>query len=293
MTEKYIYYALGANLSFALGAMFFAHYTRKISSLWMNTYKAVVAAILFFIVIIFTTGFHEISILNFGIFFISGFIALGIGDIYLLKALSLLGPARTMVLFGFQPLVVGVLSFILLEQAVQESKLIGTLFFILCLLTFSYENFKNKGHWEIHGLMYACLAMVIDGVGIIITRLAFDMNELLTGFEGNFYRCIGALFAYMIISRYRPFDFRANFKSLSWNSRYMVTLGAIFGTFLSLAFYLEAIKTAHLATLSGIAITSVIFTSLFESILEKKLPSKYLLGAFVFFIIGMKFILFS
>jgi drug/metabolite transporter (DMT)-like permease len=280
-------------MSFAFGSMFFTHYARKFSSLWMNTFKAVVASWLFLGAVLITTGFHDISILNFGIFFISGFIALGIGDIFLVKAFSLIGPGRTMLLFGFQPVVVGVISYFVFDQGMQANKVVGILFFIMCLLTFSYESFKQKGKWEIHGLAYACLGMFIDGIGIIITRYAFDMNKSLTGFEGNFYRCLGAIVAYIIIRQFRPFAFRANFKSLSIKSRSMVTVGAFFGTFLSLAFYLEAIKTAQLATISGIAITSVIFASLFESIWDKKLPSRYLIGAFSFFTCGMYFILFK
>lgn len=290
--ETYILYALGANMSFALGSQFFTHYARKFSSLWMNTFKAVVACIFFFATILVTDGFHEISSVNFLIFFVSGFIALGIGDLFLIQSFSVIGPGRTMLLFGFQPVVVGLISFIVFDQVVQTNKLLGIFFFILCLFTFSYESFKQKGRWEIHGLIYACLGMFIDGVGIIITRLAFDMNSTITGFEGNFYRCIGAIFCYILISRFKRIDFVPKFTTLRTHSKLMVIIGAVFGTFLSLAFYLEAIKTAHLATVSGIAITSVIFSSLFEAIWEKKLPSIYLLISFVFFSCGMYFILF-
>jgi drug/metabolite transporter (DMT)-like permease len=133
--------------------------------------------------------------------------------------------------------------------------------------------------------------MGIDAIGVTITRFAFDMNASITGFEGNFYRCIGALFAYGLIRIYSPIEFRSRFKSLNIKSRSFVTLGAIFGTFLSLAFYLEAIKTANLASISAIAITSVIFSSLFEAFWDKKWPSLYLYVSFIFFGIGMYFIL--
>jgi len=289
--KDYIVYALCANLSFAIGTMFFTHYARKISSIWMNTFKASVAILFFLITVLITSGFHEISFNNFLIFFVSGFIALGIGDIFLLKAFSIIGPGRTMLLFGFQPIVVGLISFMVLAQGIQNNKLIGILFFIICLVIFSYESFKKSGKWEIQGLVLACIGMLIDGVGIIITRYAFDMNSNLTGFEGNFYRCIGALVAYWLISFYRPIHFVSNFKTLKNKSRLFVIIGSFFGTFLSLAFYLEAIKTAHLATISGIAITSVIFASLLEAIWERKLPSRYLVMAFITFLIGMYFIL--
>jgi drug/metabolite transporter (DMT)-like permease len=285
-------FALGANLSFAIGSMFFTYYARRFSSLWVNTYKALIAAFCFGLVILFTSGFHEITIENFSIFFISGLIALGIGDIFLIKSFQKLGPARTMVIFGFHPVIVGIISYFTLGQLVEPGKLIGIIFFIICLFTFSLENYRSSGKWEITGLLYAFAGMGLDAVGIIITRYGFDMNPELTAFEGNFYRCIGALFIYWIISLFRPFDFVSGFRGLTIKSRSFVIFGSLMGTFLSLALYLEAIKTAHLASLSAIAITSVIFTSLLESIWDKKLPSKYLLVSFVFFLFGMHFILF-
>jgi drug/metabolite transporter (DMT)-like permease len=290
--EPYLY-ALSANLFFALGSIFFTHYARKFSSLWMNTYKAIVAMTCFLLMILLTTGFHEISLINVSIFFISGFISLGIGDIFLIQALSLIGPGRTLLLFGFHPLVVGGISYFAFGQNVETSKLYGIVFFILCLITFSYESFKKSGHWEVKGLLFALSGMLLDAIGVTITRHAFDMNASISSFEGNFYRCIGAICAYMIIRQYYPIEFRVRFKSLTSKSKLMVTIGALSGTFISLSFYLEAVKTAHLASISAIAITSVIFSSLFEAIWEKKWPSKYLYIAFVFFAFGMYFILFS
>ena len=285
--------ALFANISFALGTIFFTHYARKISSLWVNTYKALIATFCFLIVIVSTSGFHDISILNLGVFFLSGFIALGIGDVFLLNAFSLLGPGRTMVLFGFHPMVVGIISYFVFAQDMDSSQFYAIAFFILCLFTFSYETFKEKGHWEIKGLLYALLGMLLDAIGVTITRYAFDMNKSLSVFEGNFYRCLGALMAYVILARVYKFEFRLNFKRLNRRSRLYITIGALFGTFLSLAFYLEAIKSAHLASISAISITGVIFASLFECVWERRLPSKYLYIAFVFFGVGMWFLIFK
>ena len=192
-----------------------------------------------------------------------------------------------MVLFGFHPLIVGFLSYVFFAQTVPTHKLWAIIFMVLCLLTFSYESFKTKGHWDIVGLGYAFLGMVFDAVGVIITRYAFDLNSAITSFEGNVHRCLGAHFAYFVISRFRPFQFRGNFKLLTRNSKMFVTIGAIFGTYLSLAMYLRAIQSGNLALVSGISITSVIFSSTFESIWEKKKPSKYLIISFLFFFAGM------
>jgi drug/metabolite transporter (DMT)-like permease len=282
--------ALLANISFALGTIFFTHYARKISSLWVNTFKALVACICFGVTILATSGFHEISGATFLVFFISGFIALGIGDVFLINAFSILGPGRTMVIFGFHPMIVGVISYFVFDQVLDVNKFYAITFFVMCLFTFSYETFREKGHWEIKGLFYALLGVGLDGVGVIITRYAFDMNKSINVFEGNFYRCLGAIVAYIILSKKYPFEFMGNLKKLKMKSRFYITVGALLGTYLSLAFYLEAIKSANLASVSAISITGVIFASLFECIWDKRLPSRYLYIAFIFFSVGMWFL---
>lgn len=284
--EPYIY-ALSANISFALGSVFFAHYSRRFSSLWMNCVKASVGLFCFFVVVVLTSGFHSISLLNFAIFFISGFLALGIGDLFLLQAFKQLGAGRTMVLFGFQPLIIGGLSFLFFDQIISGERLYAVIFLILCLLTFSYEIRKRTGKWDVSSLSIAFIAIFIDAIGVIITRYAFNMNDSITAFEGNFYRCFGAVIAYVFISFFKPIKLFETFKILPHKTIGYVLLGAFLGTFLSLAFYLQAIKTGHLASISAISITAVMFASFFESIWEKQMPSKFLFLAFGFFGIGM------
>ena len=63
--------AVSANLSFAFGSMFFTHYARRFSSIWMNTAKASVAMTCFLVAILLTGEFHSISMTNFSVFFIS------------------------------------------------------------------------------------------------------------------------------------------------------------------------------------------------------------------------------
>ncbi len=290
--ESYLY-ALGANLSFALGSIFFTHYARRFSSIWMNTYKASVAAVLFLLTVLISTGFHPITGLNFGIFFISGFIALGLGDIFLINAFSMIGPGRSMVLFGFHPMIVGILSYFILGQEVNPKKLMGIIFFIGCLMTFSFESFRKNKSWGVAGLLMAILGVTLDGLGVIITRYAFDMNTNLTAVEGNFYRCLGAICCYIILNRFFPMRFFGNFKEMLPKSKLLVTVGAVFGTYLSLALYLQAVKTANLAIISSISITSVLFSSVFESLWTKQWPSKYLYLGLGFFAVGIWFVMFA
>ncbi len=284
--------ALMANFSFALGSQFFTHFTRIYSSTWMNTFKALAAGAGFLLTVLLTTGFNPITNLGFTFFLVSGAVGLGIGDIFLLKAFGEIGPGRTMVIFGFHPIIVGVFSFFIFSQQVETHKLWGIFFFIICLIIFSLESFRATKQWRFKGLIFAFSGMVLDAGGVLLTRYSFDANPATTPLEGNFYRCIGAVIVYLIIRKFSPFHFRARLKSMSNKALLFLCMGAFFGTYLSLMLYLQAIQIAEsLALISSISITSVIFSSTFECIWEKKAPSGYLLLAFISFLVGTYFTL--
>lgn len=289
--EKVYIYALAANLSFAIGVQFFTHYAKRISSVWVNCFKALVAAVLFLLTVLGQGGFHHITPLFATLFFLSGMLGLGLADICLVKSFSLMGPGRTMMIFGFQPLVIGLISYFAFGQAVEGRKLIAVIFFVACLFIFSLESFRKHGHWNIRASLFALGGVLLDGVGIVITRFVFNGNPGIGTTEGNVYRAAGALVLFAVWSRAKPFHFLGNLATLSRRSLFWITLGSFAGTYMSLMFYLSAVRYAGaLATVSAIAITGTLFASVFECIYERKAPSGYLLTALLFFFAGMAFL---
>ena len=284
-------YALCANFCFALATIVFTHFTNKVSSEWMNLCKAAVAFLCFFIYINIFENWYSLDIKSFTLFFVSGFIGLGIGDFFLLKSFSVLGPGRTLMLFGFQPVFLGVMGKIIFNQDVDTSKLFAIVFFIGCLVTLSLESFRKDKSWGVLGMSFALLGMILDSSGVLMTRAGFDMNPEMSAMQGNFYRCLGAIAVYMLLSMYRPLNFLTSFNEFTSKEKIIVISGSILGTFLSLSFYLKAIQTAHLASLSGINITGTLFSSAFESLFLKKKPTRYLFIALVFFVCGMYFLI--
>jgi drug/metabolite transporter (DMT)-like permease len=289
--EKAYLFAFAANLSFAIGVQFFTHYARRISSLWVNCFKGLVAALLFAATVLLQGGFHQVGAGSAALFGLSGLLGLGLADIFLIKAFSLMGPGRTMMLFGFQPLIIGVVSYFAFGQAIDARKLYAILFFVVCLFIFSLESFRKQGHWNARASLFALGGVALDGVGVLITRYAFNNSPGIGTTEGNFYRACGALLLFAALSRLKPFHFVEKFKGLSRPALFWITLGSVAGTYMSLMFYLSAIRySGALAAVSGIAITGTLFASLFECLAERRLPSGYLLVSLVFFLGGMAFL---
>lgn len=289
MNQEVLLLALGSNFFFALGSQFFTHYSRTIGATWMNWYKAFVAQVCFFGWLIFTTGVSLIPISQALPLMLSGLVGLGAGDVFLLLAFKEMGPGRTLMLFAFQPLIIGFSAFLFFNQTIDTTRFWAIFFFILCILIFSLESFKRERHWGMRGIMLALLGMALDATGVLITRKMFDTNGSLSPLLTNFYRTNGALIFFFILSLTRKdlFLFKP-LKNLSKKSIFYVSLGSLFGTFISLSLYLKAIQTAHLASLSAVAITGTIFSAIFECLWNKKLPSIYLVVAFISFLLGMK-----
>lgn len=284
-----VLYALLANFFFALGSQFFTHYSKKVGATWMNWYKALMAQVLFVLWLTFTDG---LTLFGFNIalpLFFSGALGLGLGDIFLLAAFKEIGPGRTLMLFAFQPLIMGGAGFLFFSQGMETHRLWAIIFFILCVLIISLENFRINRHWGVGGIGLALGGMVLDAIGVVITRHMYDSHQELTAYSVNVYRTFGALGFFWILSFFKKdLSLFKPLKSFSRKDIIWVSLGSIFGTFLSLTFYLLAVQTAHLGSLSGIAITSTLFSALFECLWLRKWPSRYLLAAFVSFLVGMK-----
>ena len=149
----------------------------------MNFFKAFVAVICFFLTCALFGLFGNASTNSVVLLLGSGIFGLMIGDIFLLKAFVHLGSGRTLMVFGFQPLILGVSSFFLFGQMFTPWKLVAILFLMACLMTFSLETFRSKGHWDVAGLSFALVGVLLDAVGIFLLRV--DGKEMRSAFGSD------------------------------------------------------------------------------------------------------------
>lgn len=239
-----------------------------------------------------------------GVLLLSGFIGLGIGDLFLLDAFIRIGVSRTLMLYGFQPLLLGLAGAAFFDQTFDGRRLLAIVFLIGCLVVFSLEKYRESKSWEFRGLLMAIIGVSMDSTGVLLTRFAFEDSPHTQPLEGHLIRCFGALFAYVCVAGFihsRRWLMRSNggpqntapvvglfsnFLRFDNPSRALILLGCFAGTYLSLCLYLTAIQIGHLASISAISITGPMFAALLEAIIHKKRPSRYLGIAFLFFICG-------
>lgn len=285
--------ALCSNISFATASVVYTEYSRKLSSVWMNSYKALIAFVGFSAVCVFAGKFEAIPAQSWLLFILSGLSGLMIGDIFLLKAFTHLGSGRVLMIFGFQPLILGLASYMLFGQEFQFEKLLAILALMACLFTFSFESFKSKGHWDSVGLICALTGVALDSAGILMTRQAFDAAGDVSPFFANWIRSgatvLGFVFlAYLPKANFSPLKV---FRGLNRREKLLVTGASFLGTFMSLSFYLAAVQKGHLASISAVAGTSPLFATVVETALGKKKFTWYLFFGTFFFILGFSMLL--
>lgn len=286
MSHSVYLYALLATLCFSTASIVFTEFAHRTSAVWVNYLKALVATVFCALTIQFFIGWHSVTTQALILFLLSGFLGLNIGDYFMVSAFQSIGPGRTLLLYGFQPLLVGVASYYMFGQTISPYKLVAILFLIGCLVTFSYERFKQSGSWEFKGFLMALVFIILDSLGLIMTRVGFDQNPSLSPLEAHFYRCAGAVAGFVIYGFFKPLNFVGTFKSLAVKSRIYILVGSFFGTFLSLALYFKAVQTGHLASVTSVSITAPFLATLIECIYHRKWPSKYLIFALILFVIG-------
>lgn len=287
--QSYLY-AFSAVFTFSISSIGFTYFTLKFSPLWMNVFKCLVAFIVSLPLILYFNHHALWSFAESWPFYLSGVIGLNLGDWMLLSAYKRIGPARTLMLFGFQPLIAGGFSYLVWDEVIYPKKLIAIFFFVICLFIFSYEKFKANRKWELSGLLFALGGVTLDSIGVILTRYGFNENPGLSGLDAQYIRTLGALVSFFAFVPFIKLNILSNYLSLPQKERGLVVLTSIFGTFLPLAFYLQAIKIGKLASVTSIVLTDPMMSTFFESVWLKRWPSKYLWYAMVSFFCAMYFL---
>ncbi len=278
--------ALASSSCFAGASLIFTEISRRVSPLWMNAFKALVAWVLFAGTILVFNLWVQLPSKVVWALLASGVLGLGIGDIFLLNAYARMGAARTLILYGFQPFFLGIASYFIFGQDFGGYRLLAIIFFVGCLFTFSLEKFREAGHWELPGLAAALTGVLFDNAGVILSRWAFDQVPEMTAFQANFVRCSSALVFFFIFSRFYAVNLAAGWRKLTPGGKRLAVISACLGTYLSLFLYLTAIKIGHLASLSALGVTGPIITSAMECAYDRKRPSKYLITSLGLFAVG-------
>ena len=281
------FFALAATLCFAYASTIFTEFSRKISPFWMNSFKAFVALIAFWITVFVFKSWINPDIKTIIALISSGCIGLMIGDIFMLHAMKDLGASRMLMIFGLQPFFLGIGGYFLFNQTFSPLSFLGVVFMLCCLFTISLETYKQSGSWQIRGLVFGLIAILLDAVGILMTRYGFETTPGIDSIQVNAIRCVGAIIGFFLVYFLKgKIEFTPVWKPLTRSEKIRIVVGSLLGTYFSLMLYLTAVSRGQLSVISSVTVTGPMFASAFECFRYKRWPSFYLLVAFMFFIAG-------
>ncbi|MCO5143190.1 MAG: DMT family transporter [Oligoflexia bacterium] len=290
--------ALASAIFFSGASVIFARYAVSHSALWMNLIKNTVASFAFIVTTfcLFVLGIDHwtnMSVSSLSLLILSGCIGLAIGDVFLFAAYKRIGSARAIMVFSFSPVFLCVEGYLIFGQKLSMNQLIAILLMIACVWTISLEKFKTSGTWEWRGLLYALIGVSLDNMGVVFTRMAFDQSPQISSFYANGVRGIGAVVLLSIYQYWRGEKIFSQFGRLPPKDRSLTVFASFVGTFLSLSCWLTALKVGHVGSLAGVGSFNPVAASLWEWVLLKKRPSKYLLVALGLFLSGFYLLLYA
>ena len=281
--------AIGANLCFGTASIAFSRFSVSHSPGWINQLKVSVAFLGFIVAFFLLESYVSLTLTANAYLLGSGFIELCVGDLFLFRAFATLGPSRTLVLYSFQPFLLAVYGYFFLGQTLTLYQDAAIFCMIACVLTFLWERNRVHGKFDIAAFSLAFLGILLDAVGVMLSRQAYETNAELGSFQVNATRALGALMGFFLLNPKSFYSLFNDLKVMEKKERTLALSASFLGTFISLSLYLRALKTAHVATLTAISITLPIWVSLIEHVRLQVWPNRYLWFAFFLFLLGFTF----
>ncbi|MBU1564959.1 MAG: DMT family transporter [Proteobacteria bacterium] len=255
--------ALATVLCWTFSVQFFAAASREVGAIPVNIIRLAVALALFGGLLWWRDGspiplhfpLHAWLFLS-----LSGIVGFFFGDIFLFKALVELGPRIAMLIQSLAAPTAAILGWIFLQESYFPYQWLGMAIALIGVATVILERSKagapaTKGKVQkisARGVLYGCLAMCGQAVGIILSKTGMQSNGgYLDAFSATEVRAIAAFICFLVFFTIthrwsNVCRALANTKAVAYTS-----LGAVFGPFIGVSLSLLAL---HYLT-SGVAST--------------------------------------
>lgn len=250
--------ALLTALLWSGSALIFAHASARINPLQVNVIRLVFAVgYLFLVILLFQldVNLSSAQVMNLGI---SGVIGLALGDTFLFKAFKELGARMTMLIMALAPGIAAILAAVVIHDALSLVGVLGmcvTVGGVALVVLRKTPAVPAAGRWDAAGLLFAFLAAVGQGVGLVFAKMAF-MESQVNGFVATGVRIVASLVILVpgsLLARRLESPLvlaRRDRRALG-----LVAVGAILGPFLGIAFSLIAVAHTSVGAAAAIMAT--------------------------------------
>lgn len=277
--------ALGAAFLWSFSPFVFTFAAKRIGTIQLNVTRLFVAGMFLFLTIIIFGININLSASQFYFLVLSGFIGLVLGDTFLFKSFKEIGPRLTMLIMSLNPALAAVISYFWLNENLSIYGVIGIAITITGIMIVILQR-ESKGEKSIKisasSLVFAILATLGQGIGLIFAKLAFLESEI-DSIVATFIRISSSAVIFLVLTilakRYQnPVKLFSNDKK----SLGLVILGSILGPFLGVTLSLVSINYTQVGIAATLMATPpIIMLPIASLIFKERLTWKSVFGAII------------
>ncbi len=270
-------------------ALAFTSAGKRIGSLSVNIWRLIIGILFlcFFTFIKFGSFFpHDIDLQGWLWLALSGFIGVFLGDLFLFKAFTIIGPRIALLLTSLAPALAAFISWIALNEKLDLFDFIGmgitTLGIAIVILTKPQNTHGEKNNFKLRhnvkGIVFAFLGAVGQATGLVISKIGLQSTS--NPFYATQIRLYAGILGFVLLIIYLKrwpsvFVSLKNYKAMG-----ILSVGAFFGPFLGISFSLLAIQYANPGIVQTItSITPVLIIPFSIWFFKEKITLREILGA--------------
>lgn len=272
-------------------ALAFTGAGKRIGSLSVNLWRLIIGIIFLccFSYIRFSSFFpHDIDLRGWLWLALSGFVGVFLGDLFLFKAFTIIGPRIALLLMSIAPALAAFISWLALNEKLEILDFIGmgvtTVGIAIVILTRHQNNNSEKSKFKLRhnvkGIIFAVLGAIGQATGLVISKIGLQStsNPFFATQIRLFAGALGFILLITWLKRWNSvFSSLNNYKAMG-----ILSIGAFFGPFLGISFSLLAIQYANPGIVQTItSITPVLIIPFSVWFFKEKITFREILGAVI------------
>jgi drug/metabolite transporter (DMT)-like permease len=276
--------ALLTALLWAFTAVSFEYAARIVGSLAVNIIRLGQAFILFslFCWIYRGTAFPADASLHAWLWLsLSGIVGFSMGDLFLMKAFTVIGSRITMLIFSAVPIISAILGWIFLAERLHSRHILGIIItitgIIVVVLTRESGRANIRLTYSKAGILFALAGTLGQSIGLILSKYGMGSYD---AFASSQIRIIAGLIGFIILFFPLKAWNRVAIALKNRNAMRFTTIGAVLGPFLGVSFSLIAIQHTAVGIAATImSIVPIIIIPLAVVFFKEKVKFREITGA--------------
>ncbi|HNY27078.1 MAG TPA: DMT family transporter [Candidatus Sumerlaeota bacterium] len=243
--------ALGAAFCWTASTLFFSEAGRRIGSLPVNVIRLALALVFLSVYGRVARGLWlptDFSRENWFWLSLSGFVGFFLGDLFLFRAMVLIGPRLSSLLMALAPPIAALTSWLWMNETLGLREILGMMITIVGVGWVVLERPVNSDGQAIRvspvGVLLAILGAAGQGVGLVMSKQGMLNSSpgLSTAMASTQIRAITGLSAFLLLSLFMRRLRKLVLATRNLPALGLTTGGAIAGPFLGVAFLMRAIQ---------------------------------------------------